>query len=142
MASTVRTRLNFSAITAFLYSPAGPIVGRVRELGRQVENAAKRMAPVDRGALRASIGMQITVNGTRIVARVGTGLEYALYVHKGTGLYGPRHRLIRPRRAKALTFKPRSGPRVFVKFSRGQKPNPFLVKALQAVSPWPVRINN
>jgi len=142
VASKIRMKLNFSAINTFLYSPSGPIVAHVRELGRQVENVAKRLAPVDRGALRASIGTQVFINGTRIIARVGTGLDYAIYVHKGTGLYGPKHRIIRPRRAKVLTFKPRSGPRVFVKFSRGQKPNPFLVEALQAVSPWPVNVNN
>lgn len=138
--SSIRIDLHQSAINVFLRSPAGEIFRAVREIGRRVENTAKQLAPVDRGGLRASVNSRMLIEGSKVVAHVGTNMEYALFVHEGTGLFGPRHRRIRPKRAKVLSFKPRGGRRVFVRSTRGQRPNPFLVRALQLASPWPVTV--
>ena len=53
-----------------------------------IENKAKELCPVDDGVLRASIThkVQESAVGT-ITGTVGTGVEYAPYVHQGTGLF-------------------------------------------------------
>lgn len=66
------------------------------------------------------------------VGIVGTNVRYARFIHDGTGLYGPRKRLIRPVRAKALRWVGRDGNVVFARSSRGIRPRPFLRDALEA----------
>jgi hypothetical protein len=70
------------------------------------------------------------LNGN-LAVRVGTGVSYALYVHDGTGLFGPKHALIRPRSKKVLRWKGKSGY-IYAKYTRGMQPNPFLKNALKA----------
>lgn len=91
---------------------------------------------VNTGHLRSSIQVQLrTVGGVGPVVRVGTNVRYSRYVHDGTGLYGPRRRKIRPRRAKALRFKGarygKSGY-IYAHSVKGMKPNHFLSDALVA----------
>ena len=118
-------------------------------LGRQVVNAAKVRAPVDEGRLRSSITHTVTVVPGSAVVRVGSPLEYARYVHEGTGVFGPKRQRIRPVSAKALKFPTpkqmgplRAGARrpskdkrgfVFADSVAGQPPNPFLTDALVSV---------
>jgi hypothetical protein len=62
-------------------------------------------------------------------------VRYARWVHNGTGIYGPRHRPIKPKRAKALRFKGRRFGKsgwVYARQVKGMKPNPFLEDALIA----------
>lgn len=119
-------------------------------VGRQVQNAAKRRAPVDEGRLRSSIGYNVSILPTQVRVRIGSSLAYARYVHEGTGIYGPRRRPIVPVTAKALKFEPgrsmgprrrgasagargrRGGP-VFAASVKGSPPNPFLADALEEV---------
>jgi hypothetical protein len=69
-------------------------------------------------------------------------VHYALYVHDGTGLYGPKKTVIRPKNAKALVFKSKVygakrgkfAGKVVVKSVKGMKPNPFLANALDSAS--------
>lgn len=116
----------------------------MRRRANNVRNTARRLAPVDNGTLKNSITMQITSEAGELVARVGTNIKYARFVHDGTGLYGPRKQVIRPRQAKALRWKvgavvgapgrasKRTVGYAFAKFVRGSKPNPFLRNALKA----------
>ncbi len=88
---------------------------------------------MDTGRLRASINTQLVIRNGRPVAVVGTNVFYARFVHDGTGLYGPRHRLIRPVRRKFLRFRPAGSRRfVYVRSVKGMVPNPFLRNALRA----------
>jgi hypothetical protein len=81
-----------------------------------------------------------------VKAWVYTPLEYGLYVHEGTGIYGPKGQPIRPKRGQYLRFESRNprttapgrGSIVFARQVRGQRPNRYLLRALQAASPWPV----
>jgi bacteriophage HK97-gp10 putative tail-component len=146
------------ALEEFLTGPTGPVARHMEELARQVENEAKRRCPVDEGRLRASIQHTVHAEGTRVIARVGSDLDYAAYVHHGTGIYGPRHARIHPVSAQVLSWVPRSGgmgsrvgrgrkgaretTRVFARSTRGMPPRPFLVEALQAISPWPVTVTS
>lgn len=123
--------------------------GIEREIDRRatlVLNGAKRRCPVDSGRLRASLTKEITMEGGRKwanqtgsgvsggvpVARVGTNLKYATYVHEGTGIYGPKHTPIVPRNGRFLVFTPRgSSVTVFARSVRGVPPRPFLREALE-----------
>jgi len=153
---TVRVNVNTAAIEALFLSPTGPVFRHVAEVTERVRNAAVRRAPRDTGALATSIEATVAVYGQTIVGRVGSRLEYAAYQHEGTGIFGPRHEVIRPVSAKALKFKPgrpigpsrrggrgsspeRRGGYVFAKFVKGTPPNPFLVDALEEVLPGRVR---
>lgn len=156
----VTVSIDQRAVTAFLTGAQGPVVRGVADVCRRVANEGKRRCPVDEGRLRASIDWAVTTHGTTILGTVGTDVDYAVYVHEGTGLYGPRKRLIRPVSARALSWVPRTGGqgsrtggqgsrtggrktaretrRVTVRYTRGMRPRPFLREALEAVSPWPV----
>lgn len=49
-----------------------------------VEGDAKRICPVDTGRLRASLSHEIEKKGDETVGRVGTNVEYGVYVEYGT----------------------------------------------------------
>jgi hypothetical protein len=132
-------------------SPAGPVVRQADQIGRRTVNGAKRNVRVDDGHLRASIDHTIDVSSRRVTMRAGSPLQYGLYLHEGTGLYGPKRRVIRPVFAKALRFEvkspgpggrvPAKGRRtvVFAKFVRGVKGDKWLVRAFRDACPYPVR---
>jgi HK97 gp10 family phage protein len=81
---------------------------------------------VDEGRLRASLGYDIESNEDEVRGRYGTNLDYAPYIHQGTGIY-------------AIDGNGRKTPWFWegdsVKWegkhlTRGQKPNPFIQKAI------------
>lgn len=144
------------ALDALLYAPAGPVVQDVWKRGHRVAALAKRLCPVDEGTLRASIYVEVIVGPGGVVCRVGSRLRYAIFVHEGTGLYGPRHAMIRPVHARMLAWpvrgtsssRPSSVPgrgRVtsksltptgwaFARQVRGVRPRRFLSEALPAAA--------
>jgi hypothetical protein len=96
-------------------------------------NLSRPPRRIDTGALRASIDWEFIFFKGYPGFRVGTGKKYGRYVHDGTGLYGPKRQLIKPKRARVLVFKSKtSGKKVFVKSVRGMHPNRFLADALKA----------
>lgn len=99
----------------------------------QVVNEAKRLCPVDTGTLRRSITFHIEGIAGQARARVGSNLEYALWVENGTGIYGPHNTPIVPVVAKRLVFTPRGGSTVFARSVRGRPATPFLAPALSAL---------
>jgi hypothetical protein len=131
-----------------LKSPAGAVAKDLIKRGKRVESRAKRnltgtgTSPrrINTGHLRASINTNLLMRPQGLAVRVGTGVSYAIYVHNGTGLYGPKHTLIRPRFSKVLVFrskiygakKGKYAGLVFARYTRGMKPNPFLTDALPA----------
>jgi hypothetical protein len=69
--------------------------------------------------------------------------RHAIWVHDGTGIYGPHRSPIVPRRAKNLVFRSHKTGRRFVLPSvKGQKPQPFLDEAFVIINNTyiPVRI--
>lgn len=134
--------MNFAAVQQLLTGANGAVYKDMLRRGLKVESRAKQelqSAPqrVDTGRLRGSIRARIiTLDGVP-VARVGTNVLYALYVHDGTGLYGPKHHYIVPVNKKILRWKAKGGAGgkggyVFAKRSSGMQPNPFLKNALAA----------
>lgn len=124
-------------MAALLSSTNGAVAKDLFRRGKKVEAKAKRnleRAPrrIDTGHLRSSIHTELlTLNGVPAV-RVGTKVFYAVYVHEGTGIYGPRGTPIRPVTAKFLSWKKKGGQRIFARQVKGMKPNPFLRDALDA----------
>jgi len=106
----------------------------VGDITTAVATEARRRCPVDTGALRASIRSQVTAHGSEVRGEVYSDLDHAAYVHQGTGIYGPRNRPIQPRRAKVLAWPRPGGGTVFARQSRGQRPQPWLLEALEAVA--------
>lgn len=131
-----------------LVSDNGPVWRDLQRRGRNVQQLARRKAPADTGTLKRSIITEMSTVGGVPVAQVGTNLEYALFVHEGTGIYGPRGQVIRPRTAKVLrwprvnnNYRSTGGPRrykggrtaaySYARFVRGVRPRPFLREALE-----------
>lgn len=83
-----------------------------------VENTAKENCPVDSGQLRNSI----TSNVRGETGEVGTNVEYAPYVEYGTGVFNPG-------RLTPWSYQDASGK---WHTTTGQKPQPFLVPALDS----------
>lgn len=151
-------RVNQAVVDELLRGGTGPVVRHVDDLTQQVRNEAVRNVKRDTGALAGSLEPTVNVYGSVVVGRVGTALEYARYLHEGTGIYGPKAAPIRPVSAKALRFKPGRmigplprgqagtspedrGAWVFARSVRGIPPHPFLVEALERVSPYPIQVH-
>jgi hypothetical protein len=143
------SQLNPEAIRALVTSPGGGVAQDLLRRGLLVETAAKRnlggtpAAPkrVDTGRLRSSISTRLTMEQGQPVVSVGTNVYYAWFIHEGTGIYGPRHRVITPVRRRVMKFRPkvqRPGRRpgrggfVYTRRVIGMRPNHFLRDALVA----------
>jgi bacteriophage HK97-gp10 putative tail-component len=135
--ANVRVIHNQRALNVLLSSPTGAVAKDLFRRGKKVETKAKlnlQRPPkrVDTGHLRSSIHTQLVIVNGAPAVRVGTLVEYAIYVHDGTGIYGPRHTYIRPVTAKVLSWKTKGGHRIYAYKVRGMKPNPFLRDAMSA----------
>lgn len=85
-----------------------------------IANDGKGNAPVDDGILKASITTQ--VEGNKAV--VGTNVEYAPYIHEGTGIYATGGGITVP-----WSYEMTNGDWVT---TSGQKANPFLQDAVDS----------
>ena len=104
---------------------------RTRKACLVIEIAAKKNVPVDMGILRASISSDISVDAISITGRIFRNLDYAPYVHQGTGIYAKdgNGRLIPWR------YCVRTGKYKGWHITQGQRPQPFLEDAkLQNIS--------
>lgn len=140
----VRVEFNRAALRSIAI--AGAEVD-LRRRANNVLNAARRNVPVDTGVLRASLAVSFSRGPQgEPVARIGSNLSYALPVHEGTGIYGPRGTRIYPRYRTFLRWpavnnsghgnRRYSGGRtsgyVFARSVRGMRGRPYLLLALDA----------
>ena len=93
----------------------------LRKAGAMVERDAKRNCPVDTGQLRSSITYEVV----RDACAIGTNVEYAPYVHQGTGIYATDGN----GRTERWSYQDDKGE---WHSTLGQKPQPFLTKALDS----------
>lgn len=89
-----------------------------------IEADAKRDCPVDDGRLRTSITHQVEASEEKANGRVGTNVEYAPYVHEGTGIYAADGN---GRQTPWVYSDPKTGERIF---THGTKPRPFMRNAM------------
>lgn len=144
--SRVVITLNDAEINRILRSPDGDVGKAVRDVVTSTRNYAAALAPVDNGPLRASLRTKYEYSARYVKGWVYSDLDYALYVHEGTGVYGPKGQPIKPKRGKYLVFQARNarttaagrGNLVFARQVKGQRPQRFLLEALRRGSPWPV----
>lgn len=99
------------------------------KIAERAREHAWNAAPYRSGDLRASLTVQ-EVDAQTVA--MGTNLEYARFVHQGTGLWGPLRRRITPTTKQALHWP---GARHPVKSVKGQPPQPFLQTAWEQVLP-------
>jgi hypothetical protein len=139
-----RVTINAQALRQIRTGRTGPVYQEIEKQTRRVQNRAKRLVKVDEGHLRNSVDRSVGVFGSRVIGRVGTGVIYGLYLHEGTGIYGPRGAPIRPVRRRFLRFEVKSGtlavggrPVVFARSVKGVKGDKWLVRALRVV-PYPI----
>lgn len=130
---SVHQEINYSAFNHQLAGPTGSITRDLLRRGVRVQLLARRKAKADTGRLRNSITVVIRPGATgSFICEVGTNIKYAMAVHDGTGVYGPSHTPITPKRGAFLVFKPKGSSRfVFAKSVRGQEGEPFLKDALR-----------
>jgi hypothetical protein len=136
---TYSHQIHGPALARLLNSRDGGVARDLLARGFRVETLAKRNLAggasgpkrIDTGRLRSSVTTVLVWRNGQLAVLVGTNVRYARWVHDGTGRYGPRHRDIRPVRAKYLRFRGRRGI-VYVKSVKGMKPNRFLLDALPA----------
>jgi hypothetical protein len=142
----VTVRTNHDAMAAFLYGPSGPMFRSVTIWGEQVRSVAVATAPRDSGLLANSHTVRVGVAPGFAFSEITANTEYALFVMRGTGLYGPRGRVIRAPKGKVFRFEGRGahgpltrgasrdgGGVVFAKSIKGTPANPYLEEALHAV---------
>lgn len=136
---TARVRVVHHSIELqqLLTSSAGAIAKDLFRRGVKVQNQAKKnleRSPrrIDTGTLRSDIHVELLSMGGKPVVRVGFNVFYGIYVHDGTGIYGPKGVPIRPKTAKFLSWKSKKGNRVFARQVLGMRPNPFLKDAVSA----------
>ena len=142
----VTVRTNHDAMAAFLYGPSGPMLTSVTVWGEQVRGLAVATAPRDSGLLAHSHTVRIGVAPGVAFAEITANTNYALFVMRGTGIHGPRGRVIKARKGKVFRFEgsgghgpiarggsAQSGGIVYAKSHKGTPSNPYLEEALHAV---------
>jgi len=100
-----------------------------------IEAEAVAVVPRRTGNLANSIRKYMT---SRNSAMVTATAPYAVFVHEGTGMYGPEKRPfdIRPKNKKALAFTWQGKKTVVKKVTiQGQRPQKFFEQAVKKVHP-------
>lgn len=89
--------------------------------------------PVETGRLRADLHIERDPAADGSPARqIGTGVSYAMDVEGGTGLYGPHHHRIVPKKPGGVLRWVDAAGVHFAKSTKGQKAQPFIRPSLQA----------
>lgn len=149
MAFTVTVQSHHERVWEFLYGPGSPVLARARQYGERVHAAAVRRSPRDTGLLANSGTVSVGIAPGFVFSTIAFHTGYARWVMRGTGIYGPLGKPIKPVTARALRFEPgraigplRRGARtpapgdrgiVFAASVKGSPPNPFLEDALEEV---------
>lgn len=101
---------------------------RVQCMGKAcllVEREAKKNAPADMGILRAAITHDVTFDSLSITGRILCNLDYAPFVHQGTGIYAKDGN----GRMTPWSYCVKAGKYKGWHTTQGQKPQPFLEDA-------------
>lgn len=92
----------------------------------------RKEAPVDTGRLAGSFQLDEDRSALGLPEfHIRSGVNYALAVHTGTGVYGPSRQPITPVRAQRLAFSVGGVP-VFAKSVKGSPPNPYIDRAIDS----------
>lgn len=64
--------------------PHSAVGKELKRRGLRISRGAKKLCPVDTGRLRASIAEELSQDGTLLIERIGTDVEYGKYQELGT----------------------------------------------------------
>jgi HK97 gp10 family phage protein len=92
------------------------------------QTKSKQEAPVDTNNLRRNIKYQVETDGSQAKVFTDPSVKYALYQEQGTGIYGPNHSYIYPRKAKFLAWKSKTGKMIFARKVKGVMAKWFMLK--------------
>ena len=96
----------------------------------------RKNAPVDEGRLAGSFDMEEMDSWAY---RIFSNVHYALFVHEGTGIYGPEKHRIVPKHARALSFYwKKMGKHMVVRSVAGMPKRPYADEAIDAAG---LRVN-
>lgn len=95
-----------------------------------IESYAVEVAPHATGNLVNAITIEQTDSGGKVF--VSGAAPYGVYVHEGTGIWGPKKKRIYPVNKKALFWPGAAHPVASV---AGQKPDPFMDRAADRAEP-------
>lgn len=132
--ANVKITIRRVPVFELLYAPTGDVHNLVERTTNAVHIAVLREAPVMTGAMIATLNKDIRVApGRSVRGIVESDDEAALWVQQGTGLFGPQHRPIVPRRSRVLRWpdRRRGSGFVYAKSVAGQEPNPFMWRGLR-----------
>lgn len=87
---------------------------------------SKEESPVDHGRLAGSHQLEQVDD---LTWRIFTNVLYALWVHEGTGIFGPEGMPITPVSASVLVFEV-DGEMIFARQVSGRPPDPFYDRAM------------
>jgi len=130
MPLTVRIKFYDEAITMLMRSPDGLLGRWMYDQGTKVQLAAIRQCPKRTNKLSESIVKRWnpTLNGQMMT--IAALQPYALFVHEGTGIYGPRGAPIVPTTAKALRWFGSDGQPIFARSVKGMRGTKYLADNL------------
>lgn len=129
--ATTRVTINGQALAELAVNPNGPVMTDLLKRGLRVQTRAKQLCPVDEGRLRSSIQIGFGSDSRGRFVKIGTDVDYAIYVHEGTrphfppvlalGGWANRHGINAFLVARAIS-------------RHGTRPHPFLRDALPAAA--------
>lgn len=129
-----RVIFNKTEMRRALRGSDGPVYRILDQRAKRVRDRAYVFCPVRSGFLRSTLDYRLGTEGGQPVAYVYVTASYGLFVHEGTGIYGPKRRPIEARPGRMFVFPGRDGKLVFTRRIKGMRPRPFLRQALQAVT--------
>lgn len=128
---TTAFQINGAALQSMLTGPNGPVARDLQRRGERILDRARATAPRDTGRMAGALMSRLFSVGGIPEVRVGIfgsaarAVPYLRYVTEGTSTP------IRPRRAQVLRFMV-GGKVYYAKEVRGQSPNNFLIRAIEA----------
>lgn len=112
----------FEAVSLALKYTATALWGEVR-----------KKAPTNHGRLAGSFELK---QEDEFTWKIISNVKYALWVHEGTGIYGPHKTPIVPVRAKRLVFYwKKAGKMMYVPSVKGMEGRPYVDWAIEEVQP-------
>jgi hypothetical protein len=146
MPVSVTVRTNDAAMMNFLYGATGAMVPLVTLWGEEIRSVSVRTAPRRSGLLANSHTVRVGIVPGFAFATISANTNYAYFVNRGTGIHGPKGRIIKARKGKVFAFEGsgahgpvraggtrQSGGLVFARSTKGSPANPYLETALHAV---------
>jgi HK97 gp10 family phage protein len=125
VAATINTRPFERGLRRYLGRMSDDVKRAVERTRIDVQNEARRRAPVDTGRLRSSIVSRSEGSGRSVGYAVGTNVNYAAAVEYGTAPH-----VIKPRYKQALYWPGAAHPVAQVNHP-GTKAQPFLRPAIE-----------